>query len=188
MKFNKLALVCAAACATFAGQASAQLSSNATNAAIVADANANSRVLYISGASAVQGGFNQIAQTLLQSGFARFQSSNAGDYRAVAGKLVTSAGTWAAGTNVIIINRAKGGSVWGVNPVARAEKIESLNVSSASCTTARSSRRLASGLRKAGADVRLEALEDVSHMTINRELGQDGTAQTALVEAFLAAS
>jgi len=134
MKFNKLALVCAVACATFAGQASAQLSANATNAAIVADANTNGRVLYISGASAVQGGFNQIAQTLLQSGFARFQSPNAGDYRAVAGKLVTSAGTWAAGTNVIIINRAKGGSVWGVNPVARGEKIESLNVSVASCT------------------------------------------------------
>lgn len=47
---------------------------------------------------------------------------------------------------------------------------------------------LASSLRKAGAIVQLEALDDVSHMTINRELGQDGTAQTALVEAFLAAS
>ena len=47
---------------------------------------------------------------------------------------------------------------------------------------------LATGLRKAGADVRLEGLEDVSHMTINRELGEDGNAQTGLVKAFLAAS
>ncbi len=46
---------------------------------------------------------------------------------------------------------------------------------------------LASSLRKAGTSVQLEALEDVSHMTINRELGQDGTAQTQLVQAFLAA-
>lgn len=47
---------------------------------------------------------------------------------------------------------------------------------------------LASGLREAGAAVQLEALDDVSHMTINRELGQDGNDQTRLVQAFLAGS
>jgi ABC-type phosphate transport system substrate-binding protein len=136
MKFNKLALVCAVACVTFAGQASAQLSgANLTTVTNAKTAAGGARVLYISGASAVQGGFNQIAGTLLQAGFIRFQSPSANDYRAVAGKLVSSAGGWAAGSDVIIINRAKGGSVFGVNPVARNEKIESINISAAGCTT-----------------------------------------------------
>jgi hypothetical protein len=136
MKLNKLALVCATVCATFAGQASAQLAgANLTTVNNAKTAAGGARVLYISGASAVQGGFNQIAGTLLQAGFIRFQSPSANDYRAVAGKLVTSAGTWNAGDDVIIINRAKGGSVFGVNPVARNEKIESLNISAAGCTT-----------------------------------------------------
>eukprot|EP01041_Mallomonas_annulata_P024487 gene24487-45257_t len=138
MKLNKLALVCAVACATFAGQASAQLSASAANQAIVTAAKGAAggpRILYISGASAVQGGFNQITATLLQANPVRFQSATANDYRAVAGKLVTSAGTWNAGDDVIIINRAKGGSVFGVNPVARNAKIESINISAAGCTT-----------------------------------------------------
>jgi PBP superfamily domain len=147
MKLNKLSLVCAAACATFAGQASAQLANSAANQAVVAAAKANPaatggpRVLYISGASAVQGGFQQITTSLLVPGSEiRFQSSSANDYRAVAGKLKNDAGTgptaWLANQDVIIINRAKGGSVFGVNPVAGAGNlIESLNISVASCTT-----------------------------------------------------
>lgn len=136
MKLNKLALVCAMACVTFAGQASAQLAggnltivNNAKNAA------GGPRILYISGASAVQGGFNQITATLLQANPVRFQSPVANDYRAVAGKLVTSAGSWNAGDDVIIINRAKGGSVFGVNAVAKNTKIESINISAAGCTS-----------------------------------------------------
>lgn len=135
MKLNKLAFVCAAVCATFAGQASAQLAG--ANLTVVNNAKAaagGARILYISGASAVQGGFNQITASLLTNPI-RFQSPSASDYRAVAGKLVTSAGGWAAGDDVIIINRAKGGSVFGVNPVARNAKIESINISAAGCTT-----------------------------------------------------
>lgn len=136
MKLNKLALVCAAACATFAGQASAQLAgANLTIVNNAKTAAGGPRILYISGASAVQGGFQQITATLLQANPVRFQSPTANDYRAVAGKLVTSAGTWAAGDDVIIINRAKGGSVFGVNPVAKNDKIEALNISAASCAT-----------------------------------------------------
>jgi hypothetical protein len=119
----------------------AQLSGNPTAAAIVADATnpANNRVLFISGASAVFAGFHQIATSTLQPGFFRF-APRVGeradtDYVAFAGQLRTPAGGWAAGTNVIIINRALGGSVWGVNPVARAEEIESLDISATSCTT-----------------------------------------------------
>ena len=140
MKLNKLSLLCAVACAGFAGQASAQLSTVPAAVTIVNDANANGRVLFISGASAVQAGFNQIAGKLLQptgqytfTPLATSGRTNS-DYRAIAGKLATSAGGWAAGSNVIIINRARGGSVQGVNPVARGQAIESLNVTVASCT------------------------------------------------------
>lgn len=45
---------------------------------------------------------------------------------------------------------------------------------------------LAGALRQAGAKVTLEAIDDVSHMTINRELGQSGNVQTRLVQEFLA--
>jgi hypothetical protein len=134
MKLKQLSLLCAVACAAFAGQANAQVAGSAAQA-VVDDANANGRVVYISGASAVQGGLGQIAQTLFTGTNYYFTGSSASDYRAYAGKLAVAAGGWPAGSNVIIINRAKGGSVQGVNPVARAESIESLNVSTAGCAT-----------------------------------------------------
>ena len=134
MKLKQISLLCAVACAAFAGQANAQVAGSAAQS-IVDDANANGRVVFISGASAVQGGLGQIAQTLFTGTNYYFTGSSASDYRAYAGKLAVAAGGWPAGSNVIIINRAKGGSVQGVNPVARAESIESLNVTTASCTT-----------------------------------------------------
>lgn len=149
MKFNKLALLCAVACAGLSGQAMAQVSGNATALAIVNEANGvispanptgEQRILFISGASAVQGGLGQIATTLftgtnyLFNPAASTGRTNA-DYRAYAGRLAAAAGTWPAGTAVIIVNRARGGSVQGVNPVARGESIENLVVNAASCTT-----------------------------------------------------
>ncbi|PZO12628.1 MAG: hypothetical protein DCF26_18555 [Burkholderiales bacterium] len=139
MKLNQLSILCALACAGFVGQASAQVAGSAAEA-IINDANSNGRVLYISGASAVQGGLGQIAGSLFTGTNYFFTPSGTSgrsnsDYRAYAGKLATSAGGWAAGTNVIIINRARGGSVQGVNPVARGTSIESLAVTTASCTT-----------------------------------------------------
>jgi arylformamidase len=47
---------------------------------------------------------------------------------------------------------------------------------------------LARALQQAGAKVQLEPIDGVSHMTINRELGQVGNAQTRLVQDFLAGS
>ena len=137
MKLNQLSILCALACTGLAGQASAQVAGSPAEA-IINDANANGRVLYISGASAVQGGLAQIVGTLFTgTNYSFIPSAASGrtnsDYRAFAGKLATSAGSWAAGTNVIIINRARGGSVQGVNPVARGTSIESLAVTTASC-------------------------------------------------------
>jgi len=141
---RRIVLASLLACAGLAATpALAQLSdpANASALAIVNDANANNRVLFVSGASAVLAGFSQIATSLFQPGtVSQFTPSAASgatatDYVAFAGRLQTAAGGWAAGTPVIIINRARGGSVWGVNPVARATVIESLAVNPTSCTT-----------------------------------------------------
>lgn len=141
MKLKHLSLACAVACAAVSAQA--QVAGSPAQA-VVDDAVANGRVLFISGASAVQGGLGQIAGTLFTGTNYYFvpsgttgtpsQGRSASDYRAYAGKLAAPAGGWAAGSNVIIINRARGGSVQGVNPVARGQAIESILVSTASCT------------------------------------------------------
>ena len=144
MKLKQLSLLCALACAGFAGQAVAQVNSVPAALAIVNDANTNNRILFISGASAVQGGLGEIANSLFQAGtsylfhHAAATGRTSADYRAYAGRLRSAAGGWAAGTNVIIVNRARGGSVWGVNPVARpvgvGTAIESMAVTAAACT------------------------------------------------------
>jgi len=138
MKLKQLSVVCAVACAALSAQA--QVAGSPAEA-IVNDANTNGRILFISGASAVQGGLGQIATTLFQPGtsYLFHPAASTGrtnsDYRAYAGKLASAAGTWAAGTNVIIVNRARGGSVQGVNPVARGQAIENLVVTTATCTS-----------------------------------------------------
>ncbi len=54
-------------------------------------------------------------------------ATNGGDYRAYFGT-VSGTGSVLDGKKVLIHNRAKGGSVWGVNPVARAEAIARMTV------------------------------------------------------------
>ena len=125
MKFSRIALAVAALAA---GSAHAALS--ASEEAILNDANANGRIIFISGASAVDAGFNSIVAGLFSGTPVRF--ANGTGFRAVAGTLASGTGAW-SGQNVIVIHRTKGGSVWGVNPVARAEKIESLKVTAADC-------------------------------------------------------
>ena len=107
---------------------------------ILDDANLNGRVIFVSGASAVQKGITGIAATLFDdSTVTPFYLGNAADitgssYLAIAGVLGGSS-AW-AGQNVIYVERTKGGSVWGVDPVARGTAIESLNVTSGTCGTA----------------------------------------------------
>ncbi|MDO9165325.1 MAG: hypothetical protein Q7U13_04390 [Rhodoferax sp.] len=139
MKFNKLSALCALACVAMSGQAMAATALSAADKAIVDDANTNSRVVFISGASAVQKGFTGIVAGLFTGTPVRFANTSASskDFEAVAGKLAVAAGGWAANSNVIVIYRVKGGSVFGVDPVARNTLIESLNVTSGAsdCTT-----------------------------------------------------
>lgn len=131
MKLNKISALCALACAALSGQAFAAMT--AAEQAIVNDANTNGRVVYISGASAVKAGFSAIEATMFTGTTIRFAEGTKTDYIGTAGKLAVAAGTWPAGTNVIAIYRTAGGSVYGVNPVARNEKITTLNVTSAAC-------------------------------------------------------
>jgi hypothetical protein len=135
MQLKKSAILVAAACAAMAGSANAAMSD--AEKAIVKNATDNSRVIFISGASAVQSGFTSIIGTLFTGTPIRFSNTTASskDFEAVAGTLATGTGDW-AGKNVIIIYRTKGGSVWGVNPVARATNITALNVTETTCGTA----------------------------------------------------
>ena len=131
MQVKKIVSLCAVAIASMAGQAHAAMS--AAEVAVVNDAVTNGRVIFISGASATQKGFTGIINAMFTSGTSiRFANTTAAskDFEAVAGKLATAAGTWSAGSNVIIIDRVKGGSVFGVDPVARATPLESLKVTS----------------------------------------------------------
>lgn len=138
MQLKKISALCALACAGFAGQAHAAL--DATSTAILNDANANGRVVYIAGASAVQKGFSGVVAKLFDSAkpmvwFGSAQDTTGSDYYAVAGTLAAGTGTW-AGQKAIVIERVVGGSVYGVNSVARAESIDTLNVTAAACGSA----------------------------------------------------
>jgi hypothetical protein len=137
MQIKKLAALCALACAGIAGNASAALSD--AQKAVLKDANDNHRVIYVAGASAVQKGFGGIVSKLFVPGtvtwYGNAQDTTGSDYFAVAGKLAADAGSW-ANQNAIFIERVVGGSVYGVNAVARAELIDTLNVTSADCGAA----------------------------------------------------
>lgn len=131
MKLNKISALCALTCAVLSGQAMAAMT--AAEQTIVNDANTNGRVVYISGASAVKSGFTAIVASMFTGSTIRFAEGASSNYLAVAGKLTSAAGTWAAGSNAIVIYRVKGGSAFGVDPVARNTAIESLAVTSAAC-------------------------------------------------------
>lgn len=130
MQDKKIVGLVAVACAAMAGSAHAAM--NAAETAIVNDAVTNGRVVFISGASATQKGFTGIIANMFTGTPIRFANTTASskDFEAVAGVLAAGGGAW-SGQNVIIIDRVKGGSVFGVDPVARNTKIESLKVTSA---------------------------------------------------------
>ena len=133
MKFNKVSALCALACAGFAGHASA-----VTANAVIADAQLNSRTVFISGASAVQKGFDTLVSTLFTAGTTYYFGDSAdgtkSNFVAVAGQLASTIGTWPAGSNVIIQYRTLGGSGFGVFPTARNTAIPFMNVTAANCT------------------------------------------------------
>ncbi len=112
--------------------------------------------VYLSGASAPQNLLGALANSLFRTDLdpvlGQFQinvyfdnnntpADQADDgtgYRAYYGVMRSGAEIPEAlrGKRVLLVNRARGGSVWGVNPVARAQAIQTMPISSANCLTA----------------------------------------------------
>lgn len=139
MQVKKIAVACAVACAAMAGSANAAVNSDTKQ--IIDAAVANGRVVYVSGASAVQKGFSSIVSATFNADekIAYFADTakpvNGKDvkYIAVAGTVNSDvSGGW-ANEKAIIVYRFDGGSVYGVNPVARDELLSTLNVTDATC-------------------------------------------------------
>src|SRR5512145_2705838 len=100
MQIKKIAALCALVCAGLSGQAMAGSLSPA-QVATIDNANTNQRILFISGASAVQKGFTSIIGTLIPGAKTYFTDKNGLDssgkanthsYEAVAGVLDASVG------------------------------------------------------------------------------------------------
>ena len=137
MKLNKLAASCALAMAALSGQA------YALNAFDAPDLD-----VYMTGASAPQHILSNVASQLFDSAqgiftfyddagtAGTFNSSDGKNYRAFFGVVKAGPGVPAGlvGKKVMLQNRAKGGSVFGVDPVARAQGLANMNVSAATCT------------------------------------------------------
>lgn len=135
MQLKKSALVFAAAFAAMGAAHADQLPTGTGSVSdILTTANTGGRVIFISGASAVQSGFTSVISNLFTGSTYRFANTTASskDFEAVAGTLAAGTGTW-AGQTAIVIYRTLGGSVQGVDPVARATPIQSLNVTAATC-------------------------------------------------------
>ncbi|MPZ43706.1 MAG: hypothetical protein GEV05_09940 [Betaproteobacteria bacterium] len=133
MKAKKTALTCACTLAALSGQALAVAPGNcdpAVGGPFAID-------IYLSGASAPQNILGQIMTEILNPGFTTVYDTATGgsDYRAYCGTLNGTTGAL-NGKKVRFLNRARGGSVWGVNPVARDRPIANMIFAAASCVAA----------------------------------------------------
>lgn len=122
MKYTKIALACGLAFAAMSAQsASVPVPSGTTT-------------IYVSGASAVDNFFADTVNTMMTGVTAIRGLTDDGDYRAYLGTSNGVTGV-ADGTNILLIKRSDGGSVFGVNPVARAEKITTLDLDNCTAIT-----------------------------------------------------
>ena len=135
MKLKKLVLACAAALALPTVAHAYVPLSDLTTAPLPVK-------IYLSGASAPDNFLDSIVGSMLvpgtgPTGYISFVDSGTtlpgSGYTAFLGYTNAPFGSMAAGTKVLLIKRSKGGSVWGVNPVARNEPIANLKVD-ATCT------------------------------------------------------
>lgn len=123
MKLKFLAVVCTLAAAA-----------QAHAAAPVPGVDAAAATIRISGSSAQLNSLQAIADNLFQAGNithitdAATGSAAGSNYRAYFGKLAVAVGTLPVGANVLIVDRAAGGSFQGVGPLARAQSIAFMTV------------------------------------------------------------
>lgn len=135
MKLMKLSAACGIAFAAMSGQALAQ---------VPAPFSIPDETVILSGATAPDNFLVTIASGLFDGGFNRFMDDNGtpGDltddgkaWNAFYGKVKTDASIPASlhGKNILFIKRSRGGSVWGVNPVARAQRMAVIDINSVTC-------------------------------------------------------
>lgn len=125
MRLNTLALAVAA---TLAAAPAFAVSNPETVAGV--------HKIVMSGATAPDGFIKSAAEEMLKPGFSTYRNndtSQAFQHRAWYGLAKAGIPGVAENTPILFVKRSKGGSVWGVNPVARASRIESLDFST--CTT-----------------------------------------------------
>lgn len=142
MQIKKIAVLVSLACG-IVGSVNAALPTGPNSVTdVINTANAGNRVFFLSGASATQGGLAAIESTLFAAGSFRFADSDQSitpkptkNFEAIAGTIAAGNGPW-SGQTAIFIYRVKGGSVFGVNSVAKAEAIETLVVKAANCGSA----------------------------------------------------
>lgn len=92
------------------------------------------KVIYMSGASGTDSFLETIAQSLLDV-TKYVKATSASDYQAWYGTAKSGAISGVnAGTQILFIKRSKGGSAFGVGPLARGQKLAVLDVQSSSCT------------------------------------------------------
>lgn len=107
-----LSLACAAACALFA----------TSSQAAVLDTSGYTKVM-LAGATAPDNFLKDLATDML----AYTDEITASNYRAFRGTVKAGVPGVVAGTKLLFIKRSKGGSVFGVDPVARAQRIETFD-------------------------------------------------------------
>ena len=111
-QLKPLSAACAAACALFA----------TSSQAAVLDTSGYTKVM-LAGATAPDNFLKDLAPDML----AYTDEITASNYRAFRGTVKAGVPGVAAGTKLLFIKRSKGGSVFGVDPVARAQRIETFD-------------------------------------------------------------
>jgi hypothetical protein len=123
MKYTKIAVAC--------GLALAAMSAQAAGPSIPV----GTKVIFMSGASAPDNFLADIS-TSMMTGVTQIRSTDSGIlHRAYLGKAAAGITGVTAGTDILFIKRSKGGSVFGVDPVARAARIETLDLNNCTALT-----------------------------------------------------
>lgn len=122
MQYSKIAFACGLALSAMAAQAAGPTIP------------AGTVTIYLSGASAPDNFLNDTVKDMLTNEVA-IRGSSANSYRAFLGQATANIPGVTAGTNILLIKRSKGGSVWGVDPLARAQRIETLDFNNCTALT-----------------------------------------------------
>ena len=116
MKYTKIAVACSLALAAMSAQAAGPTIP------------AGTKVVFLSGASAPDNFLGDLSSGMM-TGVTAIRSNDSGIlHRAYLGKAVAGIPGVPTCTDILFIKRSKGGSVFGVDPVARAQRLETLDL------------------------------------------------------------